>query len=74
MLKGRIVGLNEGRIVAFRRAKYQILQVGGMLNFQITKPLLESVKSSRSKWLQELKANKEYDQKGKGMLKTPLSC
>ncbi|CAL4118339.1 unnamed protein product [Meganyctiphanes norvegica] len=51
-------------IIALRRVKHRILQVGGILNFPITRLLLESVKSSRSRYVQELKA-KEVRSKGK---------
>ena len=47
--------LSEDMIIALRRVKHRILQVGGILNFPITRPLLESVKSSRSRYVQELK-------------------
>ena len=49
--------LGEDTIVALRRIKHLSIQVGGVLNFKITKPLLESVKLSRSKYEEELKAN-----------------
>ena len=34
------------------------MQVGGIVNFPITKELLESVKASRSKYSEELRAKK----------------
>ena len=57
--------LSEDMIVALRRVKHRILQVGGILNFQITRPLLESVKCSRSRYVQELKAKEEVRSKRK---------
>ncbi|CAL4090720.1 unnamed protein product [Meganyctiphanes norvegica] len=57
--------LSEDMIIALRRVKHRILQVGGILNFPITRPLLESVKSSRSRYVQELKAKEEVRSKRK---------
>ena len=58
--------LSEDMIIALRRVKHRILQVGGILNFPITIPILESVKSSRSRYVQELKS-KEVRSNKKGI-------
>ena len=51
--------LGEGMIVALRRVKHRLLQVGGPLKFEITRPLLVYVSESCSKYKEELKANEE---------------
>ena len=47
--------IGEDIIVALRRIKHHLLLVGGVVNFEITGPLIESVKLSRSKYEEELK-------------------
>ena len=47
--------IGEDIIVALRRIKHRLLLVGGVVNFEITGPLIESVKLSRSKYEEELK-------------------
>ena len=51
--------LGEDMIIALRRVKHRILQVGGIMHFKITQPLLESIKMSRNRYEQELKANEQ---------------
>ena len=51
--------LGEDVIVALRRIKHRLLQVGGLNKFEVTRPLLESVKESSSRYKAELKANEE---------------
>ncbi|CAL4241631.1 unnamed protein product [Meganyctiphanes norvegica] len=58
--------LGEDILIALRRIKHRLLQVGSCKNFIITKPLLESVKLSRSRYEAELKAN---EQKAKSVIK-----
>ena len=53
--------LREDTIVALRRVKHRIIQVGGVLNFQINKQVLESVKLSRGRYEEELKANEQIN-------------
>ena len=62
--------LGEDILIALRRIKHRILQVGGINIFEITQPLLESIKQSRSRYDEEMKsiaykksskANKEKD-------------
>merc|ERR1711874_512042 len=45
--------LSEDMIISLRRVKHRILQVGGILKFPITRPLLESVQSSYTRYVQE---------------------
>ena len=47
--------VGEDIIIALRRVKHRLLQVGGIVNFEITRPLIESVKLSRSRYEEELK-------------------
>ena len=42
-------------IVALRTVKHRLIQVGGLAKFEINRPLLESVKLSRSKYEEEQK-------------------
>ena len=42
--------LSEDMIVALRTVKHRLIQVGGLAKFEINRPLLESVKLSRSKY------------------------
>ena len=51
--------LSEDMIISLRRVKHRILQVGRILKFPITRPLLESVQSSYTRYVQELKAKEE---------------
>ena len=51
--------LGEDILVALRRIKHRIIQVGGALNFKITQPLLDEVKLSRSRYEEELKINEQ---------------
>ena len=53
--------IGEDMIIALRRVKHCLLQVGGLGKFEITRPLIESVKLSGSRYEEELKA---------GLLKT----
>ena len=55
--------LGEDNIIALRRVKHRIILVGGVLKFKITKPLLDSVKLSRSKYEEELKAKERNHSK-----------
>ena len=48
--------LGEDVLIALRRVKHRLLQVGGVKNFKITRPLLESIKQSRNRYEEELKA------------------
>merc|ERR1711913_154740 len=48
-------GIREDVIVALRRTKHHLLQVGGVTKFKITRPLLQSVKLSRSRYEEELR-------------------
>lgn len=57
--------LSEDMIIALRRIKHRIIQVGGVLKFEITKPLLKSVQISRNKYNEELAAKKEMSSKRK---------
>ena len=41
--------------------KHRLLQVGGILTFEITSPLIESVKLSRSRYEEELKENERKE-------------
>ena len=47
--------IGEDVIVALRRTKHRLLQVGGVTKFKITRPLLQSVKLSRSRYEEELR-------------------
>ena len=42
--------LGENNIIALRKIKHHLLQVSGVKNFEITRPLLESVKQSRKRY------------------------
>ena len=46
----------EDILIALRRIKHRILQVGGLKHFEITQPLLESIKQSRSRYDEEMKS------------------
>ena len=48
--------LGEEMLIALRRVKHRILQLGGIMNFKITPSLLESVKASRGRYEAELAA------------------
>ena len=54
--------LGEDNIIALRRIKHRLLQVGDVTNFEITRPLLESVKLSRKRYEEEQKALSEKKQ------------
>jgi len=41
--------------------KHRLLQVGGILTFEITSPLIESIKLSRSRYEEELKENERKE-------------
>merc|ERR1711913_231907 len=47
--------IGEDVIVALRRTKHRLLQVGGVTKFKITRPLLQSVKLSRCRYEEELR-------------------
>ena len=51
--------LGEDLLIALRRIKHHLLQVGGPDNFHVTRPLLESVKLSRSRYEVELQENEK---------------
>ena len=51
----------EDIIIALRRVKHCLLQVGDIVNFEITRPLIESVKLSRSRYEEELKENEQKE-------------
>ena len=51
--------LGEGVIVALRRVKHRLLQVGGLTKFEVTRPLLKYVRESSSRYKEELKAKEE---------------
>ena len=53
--------VGEDIIIALRRVKHRLLQVGGIVNFEITRPLIESVKLSRSRYEEELKENEQKE-------------
>ena len=53
--------LGEDNIIALRRIKHRLLQVGDVTNFEITRPILESVKLSRKRY-EEQKALSEKKQ------------
>ena len=51
--------LGEDLLIALRRIKHHLLQVGGPDNFHVTRPLLESVKLSRNRCEVELQENEK---------------
>ena len=51
--------IGEDVIVALRRTKHRLLQVGGVTKFKITRPLLQSVKLSRSRYEEELREKEQ---------------
>ena len=53
--------VGEDIIIALRRVKHRLLQIGGIVNFEITRPLIESVKLSRSRYEEELKENEQKE-------------
>ena len=55
--------LGEDTIIALRRVKHRLIQVGGVAKFQITRPLIDSVKLSRKRYEEEQKALAEKKKK-----------
>ncbi|CAL4060167.1 unnamed protein product [Meganyctiphanes norvegica] len=55
--------LGEDVLIALRRVKHRILQVGGIQEFEITRALLESVKQSRSRYEEELRSKEKEKSK-----------
>ena len=62
--------LGEDNIIALRRIKHRLLQVGDVTNFEITRPLLESVKLSRKRYEEEQKALSEKKTRKKSKRRT----
>ena len=57
--------LGEDNIIALRRVKHRLLQVGGVTKFEITRPLINSVKLCRQRYDDEQKALAEKKKKQK---------
>ena len=63
--------IGEENLVALRRTKHRLIQLGGVCNFRITKDLLESVNQSRRRYVEAAKKN---DKSGKASKSNNDKC